>query len=917
MYEAGFSSPDRDLIALRTWVEDRLRPQLLTVDGVASVDVSGGLVREIQVVLDQERLRSYNLTVSQVIQALRAANQDVAAGRVASLEREVVGKTEGKFRNVDDIRDVLLDVGGGRRIPLAEVAAVSDTHREQRLWARLDGVPAVKVSIRKQPEANTVAVADAVDRKLASLAASRFIPSDLEFRVVQNQATFVRDSLDAVRDAALLGAILAMGVVLLFLQSVRKTVIIGLAIPLAILATFVLMGFGKLTLNIMSLGGLALGVGLLIDNSIVMLENIFRKRDEGIADPEEAAHAGAGEVASAVTASTTTNLAAVLPFLLVSGLASLIFRELILTISFAILASLAVALTLVPMLSAQLAKVRFTSGIARWRPLVRFERGVDRLRSGYRSAARRALRHRWWVFAGSLAALALSLWLVRDLGNEFLPQVDDGGVGAYIRLPPGSTPEQTNAVALELERMIRDMPHVKSVFATAGGFLFGGATADRSGRGSLDIRLVPPDERDMSADEWVQELQRRVDERGFAGARVFIRPPRIRGLRTSISGNDVAVNITGDDLEELRRIGQEVERRLRGIPGLENVEANTEEASPQLAVRLDRERAGFLGLSVAEVGQTLRTALDGTVATRYTEGNREYDVRVMLPRERFTSPEDLGRVALFPGTGGRAPIYLHDVADVSTALGPTEIERENQMRLHRVSGDVITDVASVGAVNDSIRARLSTLELPDGYGILLGGEEEAINENNRQLAIVTLLAVFLVFVVMALQYESVINPLVIILAIPLSLIGVGFALWLTNTPLSAPVLLGVILLAGIVVNNAILLVEYVEEYRREGGASLEEAVIDAGAVRLRPILMTTLTTLFGMLPLAIGVGSGSELMRPLAIAVVGGLTVSTLLTLFVVPSAYVLAQRGGARLREWLTGREPVMRGREAPAAGD
>jgi hydrophobe/amphiphile efflux-1 (HAE1) family protein len=917
VYEVGFSSPDRDLIALRTWVEDRLRPQLLTVDGVASVDVSGGLVREIQVVLDQERLRSYNLTVSQVIAALRAANQDVAAGRVASLEREVVGKTEGKFRTVEDIRGVLLDVGGGRRVPLAEVAEVSDTHREQRLWARLDGVPAVKVSIRKQPEANTVAVADAVDRKLASLSASRFIPGDLEFRVVQNQATFVRDSLDAVRDAALLGAILAMGVVLLFLQSLRKTVIIGLAIPLALLATFVLMGFGKLTLNIMSLGGLALGVGMLIDNSIVMLENIFRKRDEGTADPEDAAHEGAGEVTSAVTASTTTNLAAVLPFLLVSGLASLIFRELILTISFAILASLAVALTLVPMLSAQLAKVRFTSGIARWRPLVGFERGVDRMRHGYRGVARRALRYRWWVFGGSLAALALSLFLVRDLGNEFLPQVDDGGVGAYIRLPPGSTPEQTNAVALELERMIRDMPHVKSVFATAGGFLFGGATADRSGRGSLDIRLVPPDERDMSADEWVQELQRRVDERGFAGARVFIRPPRIRGLRTSISGNDVAINITGDDLDELRRIGQEVERRLRGIPGLENVEANTEEASPQLAVRLDRERAGFLGLSVADVGQTLRTALDGTVATRYTEGNREYDVRVMLPREAFTSPEDLGRVALFPGAGGRAPIYLHDVADVSTALGPTEIERENQVRLHRVSGDVITEVASVGAVNDSIRARLSSLELPDGYGIILGGEEEAINENNRQLAIVTLLAVFLVFVVMALQYESVINPLVIILAIPLSLIGVGFALWATNTPLSAPVLLGVILLAGIVVNNAILLVEYVEEYRRDGGASLEEAVIDAGAVRLRPILMTTLTTLFGMLPLAIGVGSGSELMQPLAIAVVGGLTVSTLLTLFVVPSAYVLAQRGGARLRQWLTGRGPAMHGREVPAAGD
>jgi multidrug efflux pump subunit AcrB len=316
------------------------------------------------------------------------------------------------------------------------------------------------------------------------------------------------------------------------------------------------------------------------------------------------------------------------------------------------------------------------------------------------------------------------------------------------------------------------------------------------------------------------------------------------------------------------------------------------------------------------VGQTLRTALDGTIATRYTEGNREYDVRVMLPRSRFTSPEDLGAVALFPGAAGGAPIFLRDVAEVATALGPGEIRRENQNRLLQLSGDVIAEVAPVGEVNDSIRARLAGLDLPDGYGIILGGEEEAIRDNNRQLAVVVLLAVFLVFVVLALQYESLVNPLVILVAMPLSLVGVGLALRLTGTPLSAPVLLGVILLAGIVVNNAILLVQYVEEYRREKGVPMLQAVVDAGAVRLRPILMTTLTTVLGMLPLALGLGEGSELMQPLAIAVVGGLTVSTLLTLFVVPSAYVLAQRGGDRLKAWLTGRAPAAALQTPPAPG-
>jgi multidrug efflux pump subunit AcrB len=414
----------------------------------------------------------------------------------------------------------------------------------------------------------------------------------------------------------------------------------------------------------------------------------------------------------------------------------------------------------------------------------------------------------------------------------------------------------------------------------------------------------------MSADEWVTELQRRVDERGFPGARVFIRPPRIRGLRTSSSGSDVAITIQGDDLAVLQRIGEDLARQLQGIPGLENMEPSVDEPSPQLAVRLDRERAGYLGLSVAEVGQTLRTALDGTIATRYAEGNREYDVRVRLPRGRFVDPSDLGNVALFPGGAGGAPVYLRDIADVSTTLGPSEIDRENQNRILRVSGDVITDVASVGEVNDSIRTRLAGVDLPDGYGLILGGEEEAIQENNRQLAIVGALAVFLVFVVLALQYESLINPLVIILAIPLSLIGVGIALWITGTPLSAPVLLGVILLAGIVVNNAILLVEYVEEYRNEVGLTIEDAVIRAGTVRLRPILMTTMTTILGMVPLAVGLGEGSELMQPLAIAVVGGLAVSTLLTLFVVPVAYIVTHAAGDRLAVWLTGRE-----RHRPAA--
>jgi hydrophobe/amphiphile efflux-1 (HAE1) family protein len=902
IYQVAFSSPTRDLISLRDWVENRLTPQLLTIEGVASVDVSGGLIREIQVILDQERLRSYNLTVSQVIDAIRAANQDVAAGRVGGETREIVGRTAGKFRSVDEVAAVLLNVPGGGRVPLSEIAQVRDTNREQRLWARLDGVPAVRISVRKQPNANTVSVAGDVEAQLNRLAGIGFVPGDIVFETINNQADFIRKSVASVRNAALIGAILAMFVVFVFLGSLRKTFVIGMAIPVAILATFAMMGAGNLTLNIMTLGGLALGVGLLIDNSIVMLENIFRHKEEGGEDAREAAHTGAAEVQSAVVASTATNLAAVVPFLLISGLAALIFRELILTISFAILASLFIALTLVPMAAAQLAKVRFQSGVHRFAPILAFDRGIGALRRWYRRVAPRLVRWRWAVLGVAGLALFGTYHLTRDLGNEFLPQTDDGNVSININLPPGTSAQETNRITQQIEQLASEMPGVVTIFATAGGQQFGAATSEQASRGSLTVVLEPAHQRTFTADSWVRQMQTRIDEIGFAGARIFVSPPRLRGLRTSRSGADIALTIQGDDLRELQSIGEEIMARLRGTPGLENLRPSADETTPQLAIELDRERASFLGLNVQNVGNTLRTALDGTVATRFTSGNQEYDLRVMFPRERFTSPEDLNTIALFPGgPGGAAPIYLRDVANVYTTAGPTSITRENQNRIFRLTGDAITEIAPVGVINDSIRHRLAGLELPEGYGLIYGGEEEAIRENSRQLAIVIGLAIFLVFVVMAVQYESFVNPFIILMAIPLSLVGVGLMLWITGTPMSAPVFLGVILLAGIVVNNAILLVEYTELARKRGMTSTE-AVIEAGSIRLRPIMMTTLTTISGMLPLAIGLGGGSEMMRPLALAVVGGLSVSMLLTLVVVPCFYVIIKDGAERLGRFVTG---------------
>ncbi len=894
IYQVAFSSTERDLISLFQWVDQRLRPQILSTPGVAAIELMGGRAREVQVELDPERLRGYELTVNQVLNTLRNENQNLAGGRVTGPAGEFVSRTSGRFQRIEDIRSVLLTTPSGGRVPLGDIATVRDTSAEVRFRARLNGEPAVRLGIQKSPEANTVEVITATRKRLADLQSSGFIPPDITFEVTFDQSGFISGALTSVRDAAIIGAILAMLVVGIFLRSLRKTFIIGVSIPLAILATFVMMGIGDLTLNIMSLGGLALGTGLLLDNAIVMLESIVRRRELDGLDAEEGAHRGAAEVTSAVIASTTTNLASVAPFLLISGLSALLFRELILTISFAIFASLPIGLTLVPMLSAQLGKVRFTSGIGNTRPLVAFDRAFQGLIDVYRRLVVVAVRWRWAVFAGSLLLLAATGVIAERIPRQFLPPVDDGTLGAFVRMSPGATPDETNRIVTQVEEIVKTMPHVQSVFASAGARF-----------GNLDIRLAPPSQRALSAEAWVAALQAKIDARGFPGARVGVRPPRIRGLRTSSSGEAVAVTVVGDELPMLEEIGRGLVREMQGIPGLGNFDMPTEQPGPLLSIELDRERARALGLDVATVGATVRTALDGTIVTQFADGNFEYDVRVFFPRGRYTSVATLGEIPLFPAGRGNAPIQLADVASIAPALGPANVRRVNQMRQIQLTGDVLSEQATVSAVTDSIRVRLAAVTLPDGYGTLLGGEAEAIAETNQQLYLVVGLAIFLVFVVLAVQYESLLDPLVVIVAIPFALSGAVAALVVTGTPFSAPVVLGMVLLAGIVVNNSILLVEFIKRRRTEDGVHAIDAVVDAGAARLRPIFMTTGTSLVGSLPLAIGIGEGSELMRPLAIAVVGGLTLSTLLTLFLVPCTYLVVHGVGDRVKVFLLGRRP------------
>jgi hydrophobe/amphiphile efflux-1 (HAE1) family protein len=908
VFQAGFSSTMRSPVEVRDWLEHQLSPQLLAIPGVGGVEITGGQVRELQVILDQDRLAAYGLTTGNIVSTLEAENRDVAAGNVTSDTFDVMAKTDGRFRSAADIAAVLVPLPEGRgRLRLGELAEVRDGHAEERLFVRLNGVPAVQMTVSKVPGANTVGVVRELSREIQRLDASGFLPADLTYQATRDPSFFILSSIRAVSTAAVAGAILAVTVVLLFLGSLRRGFIIGLSIPIAILATFALMGLGNLTLNIMSLGGLALGVGLLLDNSIVMLENIFRHRESLGKRSEAAAVEGAREVSSAVTAATLTNLAAVLPFLLVTGMAALIFRELILTISFAIVASLAIALTLVPTLAALFSHVERRSGLEHTRLIRWFDRAVTGGANGYTRLARPLLRWRWAVVAAAMLLMAGAYAVSRDLGAEFLPQVDDGQVTVRLSLPPGTPPQVTDSAFRRIEQAVMDMPYVETVFTTSGGGLWGGVISARSGQARANVQLVPAAQRpDMPATTWVREMEARMEALQIPLARTFVSPPRIPGIRTSLAGADISIGVVGEDLAALDTTGQAILDRLQGIAGLQNLEIARDDRSPLLSIDVDRERAAALGLNVSEVGEAIRTAVFGTVPTRFSTGPAEYDVRVMLPRDRIATSDDVGNIRLF--RSGGQPILVRDVARFSLGEGPATIERENQVRILRVNGDVNTGVSDIGTVNREVRERLSGFELPQGLSLIYGGEDEAIRETNRQLMTVIFLAVFLVFVVLAVQYERISSPSVILASVPLALVGVVAMLWVTGTNLSAPVMLGVILLVGIVVNNAILLVEYVELGRRGQGLAPLEAVLEAGRVRFRPILMTTLTTVLGMTPLAIGIGDGSELMQPLAIAVIGGLLVSMILTLFLVPSVYLIVDGIGEALVGRLVGRRRRVR---------
>jgi HAE1 family hydrophobic/amphiphilic exporter-1 len=898
---------DFDPVTLREIAQNELGPRLERVAGVAAVTVNGGLRRQIHVRLSREKITALNLSVDRVVQAIRQENQNTPLGEVTQGDATYLVRSQGQFASLDDIRNLVVLTRAGVPVYVRDIADVIDSTEDRRQFLRIDGRPGVRMQVNKQTGENTVAVAEGV--RLEAERISREVPG-IRVLVTQDSAVFIERAITNVQDHALLGGILVVLIIFAFLRDWRSTVIVCTSIPVSIVGTFALLYFGGFTLNTMTFGGLALGVGMIVDAAIVVIENTHRHLHMG-KDRMTAAIDGSEEVWSAILASTLTHIAVFVPLLFLSGTSSILFGQLAFVVMFSLAMSLFVAVTIVPVLCSRWLKTpdeeAQRSGVpgTLHRTSERFLENVD---EGYRKLIHLALAHRPTVIMGAAASIVIAVMLYPMLSTELLPQTDEGEVNVNAELPIGTRVERTEAAMLQLEAMVREaVPEAETLITSGGGGGGGGfgGFGGNTNRGSINIRLTPRDERERTSDQIAQDLRRRLN----ALPGVIVRANPAGGnfqLNQLLSGGNfggpggggggnsrLALEIRGDDLDDARRIAVDARRVMEGTPGLADVQLGRDEGRPEIAIRVDRPKAAVLGMTPQAVTNTIQTNVAGTTAAQYRERGNEYPVIVRLREADREGVSDIGDVLV--ATPGGQVVPARNLLEVGRETGPVQIDRKNMERLTRVNAD--TEIPLSDAVA-AVRGQLSQIRVPPDFSVGFGAEVEEQAAAFRQLLLVLVLAVLLVYAVMASQYESLRDPFIIMFSIPTAAIGVVLSLLLTGTAFSMQAYIGVIMLAGIVVSNAILLVDYINTLRRRDGMPLREAVEVGGRTRLRPILMTSIATGLGLVPMAIGLGEGGELQAPLARVVIGGLITSTLVTLVLVPTVYTLFEEGIAGLRK-------------------
>jgi hydrophobic/amphiphilic exporter-1 (mainly G- bacteria), HAE1 family len=952
---------DLPLSQLRSAADRDLRKALESTDGVAAIKIIGGLEEQIHVEIDERRLAELDIPITAVTEALQQENLNQAAGSLYDQDANYLVRMLNQFKSVDEIRAIIIRDQGGRKVILGDVAKVFRGAKEREIIARLHGKESVEMAFYKEGDANTVTVANTLQKRLAALKHSEKFPKGVEYEVVFNQAGFIQSAVDNVFTAALLGGLLATIILFLFLRDLRSTLTIGFSIPISVMATFALMYQTDITLNIMSLGGVALGIGMLVDNSIVVLESVHRHR-KAAGRLAEAVYRGTKEVGTAVTASTFTTVAVFLPLVFVEGIAGQLFKDQALTITYSLLASLLVALTVIPMILAMSlksgqvqtsseptdsvpvrpvlshrkavrffqrtgSKIRAAAGIVLSfvftevgtvivtdiRRLIRgsgrlalkvlqpgldlFDRAFGAVTKAYPKLLLSALNNKSMLL-GLVFVLAASAALVSlDLGGELIPSLTQGEFSVEIKLPEGKALPETDRIMKTIETEVSGYPEVQTVFSSIGG-----SNRNQFARNTVEEHLaqlyvVMRDRRDKTAEEAAMNRLRGALSHFPELTYTFSRPTLFT-FKTPVE-----VEVFGYELKELRAASDLVAARLATVAGLRDITTTTQLGNPEIHVVFDRDRLARLGLEERQVSNVVRNKIRGDVATRYREEDRQIDILVRVEeadRNTMQSIENLVISGNARGTGRSSentqenpqvvPIRLGSVASVALDRGPAEIRRIRGQRAAVVSANLTG--RDLSTVAQEIQSHLQELRplLPINTTVGLAGQNEELATSYRSLLFALALAVFLVYLVMASQFESLVHPFIILFTVPLALIGVIFSLWITGTTVNVMVFLGVIILAGIVVNNAIILIDYTNQLRKQGYAR-REALLKAGEVRLRPIFMTTLTTVLGLLPMAISWGEGAEIRAPMAIAVMGGLLFSTLLTLVLIPVVYELVDR--------------------------
>ncbi|MBN3887826.1 MAG: efflux RND transporter permease subunit [Nostoc sp. JL31] len=929
VYELALTSASLPGKDLRVFADEELNRELSVVPGVASVDVSGGAEEEVRVLVDLNRLQALGVGLNDVLNELTARNQDTSGGRILGQNSEPLTRTVGRFQNAKEIENLSLEVSSptsanttnssnttttptttptlSRRVYLRDFAEVIDDTEEQRVFVYLNRQPAVKFSIQKQPEANTITVVDAVKRRIEQLRQSGLIPADMTLSPTTDESVFIRNSLNDVIFSGISGALLAAAAVLLFLGSFRQTFIISLTIPLCTLAAIALMRIFGLTLNVFSLAGLTLGVGQAIDTSVVILENISEKtgmtpnqremeageqgsRGEGEKGRNskffiDSAIAASQEVESALIAATGANLVSVVPFLLIGGFIALLFNELILTISFAVAASLVVAITIVPMLSSRLLGIRWSSRISEFWLLRQFNHRFEDATRGYGNFLTKVLRYRFFVVTAALVILGgSSFFMFGQIPQEILPRISTGQANLRAQFPPGTPLATSEKVMQIVDDILLKQPETESAFTTVGGNLFGSSTTENPLRASSTINLKPG----TDVEAFVKKVTQEFNKLNLAGILLRLNPGQVRGLILSnspVQGSEVDVILQGENEENLTQAGAQVLQALQERAKLATFRPDADPRQPEIQIRPDWERVSALGLSAGQIGATVQTAIEGSVPTQIQRGNRLVDVRVQLNKEAIQRPSQLEQLPLF--TENNQLIRLSDVANIQEGQAPGEVQRINQRQAFIVAGN-LSEGASLGEAIAEVNEVLKDVDLPDGVSIVPSSAQETNQQLQDALKTLGALATFLIFVVMAVQYNSLIDPLVIMFTVPLALAGGIFGLYITQTAIGATVIVGVVLLVGIVVNAGILMVELANQIRDEVGCTRQVAIMKAAPQRLRPIIMTTVTTILGLFPLALGIGEGSEFLQPLGIVVFFGMAIATMLTLFIIPCFYIL-----------------------------